>query len=825
MTAVRRARSLFAALLAGAVVGGAYATAAAQSQGGPSIVGRVQSTEGSPVAAAIVVLRGSGIERSARADRNGRFEIGAIPPGSYAVRVTAAGYEALTNRVIEAGPETGAVTLTLVRSSSSLMTIGRVDAGGGEALSTASAPTTSLDAQAYAALGYTRVSDVLANDASMTVSHPLGGSSLLPTPVVLRGPDPTETLIDIDGHRVNNGNTGDFDLSLLDPADYGSIEIVKGISPSSLVGPDTIDGAINLRTLDPTAVSHGALRLSAGSFDAFGATLEATGTDAALGYAVSLHRTTSAGETNEPIFDLTAGAPARVGSAVDGSTALGKLRYAFGPSGDAYAELSFHDQSQARDLSAALSSIPASGADSQGDPNLQRLDGLEGTMLRAHDVGYGFDARVPLGAPGPGGVAQTDALFRHYSSLVSQSVNGPGADASPYLFNDRDAIGDDTLEIERTFAHASLALQYDVRNEVLDVDFIAGVVNEQSAARRAAPAARRQRLDASPAASGVSTIALGRTQHSAVLRYADDPTSRLHLTAAAYYSSDSTFGTSLDPRFGATYDPDARTVVRMSAGTTYQAPQLPELFVPRVLPALVGGYVSIGNPNLQPDHATEYGFGVEHIFEMGARRTGVSLDLYRVDLRRPAATLLPPLDPNCGPAAAGGDGSACPTSYPVNAGDGVYQGVELSADRRIMPDTTLSAAYAVRSAYLTKIPASIQTGSLVPGEQDAGLPLDKGTLSIRRAPPLGLKVGARLVYEGSYNELDRPPYAVVDADVGYRWPHFEIALAATNLTGTYDQRFTRIGAGVRYGGVAGPIATDAYALQGTALTLTIARRF
>jgi outer membrane receptor protein involved in Fe transport len=338
----------------------------------------------------------------------------------------------------------------------------------------------------------------------------------------------------------------------------------------------------------------------------------------------------------------------------------------------------------------------------------------------------------------------------------------------------------------------------------------------------------------------LTTIPLGQTQRSAVLRYAYDPTARLHLTAATYFSDYSIFGTSWDPRFGFTYDPDARTVVRGSAGTTYQAPQLPELYVPPVLPPIVDGVISIGNPNLKPDRATEYGLGIEHVFETGENRTDVSLDLYRVNLRRPATPYVPPDD--CGPTSAGFDGTACPVapcgaaaaagypnpvSCPINAGNGVYQGIEFSGERRIAPYTSLRAGYAVRSAYLSSIPTSIQDGTLALGEQAQGLPLQKATFSIRRAPPLGFGFNAGLVYEGLYNELNQPQFAVLNGGVGYRWSQFEVGLNATNLTNVYDQRFTRLGAGETYGGEPGQpiIVSPDYALQGTALTLTLARRF
>jgi outer membrane receptor protein involved in Fe transport len=265
--------------------------------------------------------------------------------------------------------------------------------------------------------------------------------------------------------------------------------------------------------------------------------------------------------------------------------------------------------------------------------------------------------------------------------------------------------------------------------------------------------------------------------------------------------------------------------VRFSVGSTYQAPQLPELYVPSVLPAAVGGYITIGNPNLQPDHATEFDLGTSHVLQTGLHETDLSLDLYRVNLRTPASTYLPAGDSSCGAVASGGDGTACPISYPVNAGDGVYQGIELSAQRRLAPYWTVRAGYAVRSAYLTSIPPYIQDGSLVLGEQALGLPLQKGTLSLTAAPPRGLTFRAALVYDGQYNELDQPPFVTLAASVGYRWPAFELIFSGTNLTDVYNQRFTATGAGVPYGNVGAVQSTDAYALQGTAFNISLARHF
>jgi outer membrane receptor protein involved in Fe transport len=808
--------------LCGAAVLLAFPLSALAEESEGSVAGSVASVDNHAVAGARILLDGPA-HLAATSDEDGHFAFASVLAGTYSARVSAVSFAnpAVATIDVRAG-QTTSLVFTLARSDSSLTTIGRVVTNGRDAVSTSATPVTKINPQAYADQGFTRVSDVLQDDETTTIFHVAGGgSTVLPTSVAIRGPDPTETLVDVDGHQINNGNTGDFDLSLLDPADYSSIELVRGISPSSLVGPDTIDGAINIRTIEPTADAHGLFRLNYGSFDSFGATLQTTGTlDARLGYAVSLHRQGSDGQVNEFVFDQPSRTIQHVGSENIGSSTIAKLRYAFG-SGAGYAEFSFHDQSSFRDVSAGLTTYATPDGSEAAPPGMPIVDSFAGTTLQTHNSAYGLDVSVPLGAAGPSGVAATTLLFRHYGSVVDESVFGPGADTSPYLDNSRDQLNDETLQLEHRIGNGALTLQYEIRNEELLTDFVSGVVNEEDVVRRTPD----DSSGSSSSTAAVQSLPLGQTMRSLALRYTYNPDPALHFIAAAYYSQLSLFGNYLDPRVGFVFTPDSRTALRISAGTTFQAPQLPELVVPNPLPVVVGNYISVGNPNLKPDEATEYGLGFDRILSSGVNQTTLAADVYRVNLRQPAAPLNLPLNPQCGPISAGGDGTQCPLSYPVNAGDGVYQGIELSAQHNFGPFTVLRAGWAVRSAFLTSIPAEIQDGTLVVGEQAQGLPLHKFVLTLAAAPPLGFTYGMDFVYESLYNELNQPQYATLAAHVGYRFRSYEISLSGTNLTNVYDDEFTNPNGGVTYGGLNQVIPQDAYALQGTAFNLSIIRRF
>jgi len=260
--------------------------------------------------------------------------------------------------------------------------------------------------------------------------------------------------------------------------------------------------------------------------------------------------------------------------------------------------------------------------------------------------------------------------------------------------------------------------------------------------------------------------------------------------------------------------------VRASVGTTFQAPQLTELYVPPVLPLPNSdGYISVGNPNLRADRATGFDFGFEQrLGRSGSTHAGI--DLYRTNLRTPAQRYLP--SATC---TAGSDDAAACLTYPVNVGGAVYRGIELQLDRALGRTTVVRAAYGINSSYATSVSPEFQNGTIVRGEQSPGVPLHKALLSLEKRASSGLSYEAGLVYEDGNNELNRPAFATVHAGVSFAVHAVEANLLVSNLTNVYADRFTHLGAGDPYGGQLGPIPTDAYALPGRAVNFAITHRF
>ncbi len=775
-----------------------------------SIAGTVRAEDGTPVASAVIMLEGSDGTKETHADEHGGFVFSSLTPGVYSARVRGPGFDQLAGRTVEvrAGVAT-AMTLTLTRSASSLVTIGNVRTrASGEALSTSSAPSLELNAQQYAARGYASVADMLVDLAiSATAIRAAGGGPASPVVVALRGPDPTETLIELDGHAMNSGGTGAFDLSLIDPSALSSVQIVYGISPSSLVGPNTIDGAINIRTLDPTTAKHSLIRFTSGSFAKFGVSAQTTGTDDRVGYAFAIDHSYNGGEVNQSVS--SDGTNAWVGSATDGDSALAKLQLPI-ERGNGYLTVSLHSQSENRDLSAALTTQTTQPG---GDPT---YNVFAGSRAQGHNSGAGVDAFFPLGRLGADGIARTTVLVRHLSASANQSIFGPAVGTSPYLYNDRDSLTDDTVEIDRTLYKGMLSAKFALRDESLDTEVVDAGATDQSVGRCACAGASVA-LDAATTNPTNALNGLAQQQRSAILRYTTDPTPKLHYTVAGYLSNFSSFGTSFDPRFGFVWTPAAQSALRLSAGTTFQSPQLPELYVPPALPPPgSNGYVNVGNPNLKADHATDYDLGFEHIFP-GSNPSRVSLDFYRSNVRTPSQRYYPAL--MCPPAKP----TEC-LSFPINVGGAVYRGMEVTLDRSLGHDTSLRAAYSVNSSFATTVSREFQNGTIVPGEQFQGVPLHKALIEFAHAPSQGLGYTLGAAYEDAYNELNRPQFATLHAGMSYSNRRFEVGIYGTNLTNVYDDRFTLAGAGIPYAGANGPIPTDAYSLQGRAFQVVLTER-
>jgi outer membrane receptor protein involved in Fe transport len=736
--------------------------------------GFVHDASGAAIAAASVLLESGSDRHAAVTDASGRFELDGIPAQTYEIAAQAKGFAPIGGRLVAvSGGTVTQVDLELAHATTgNVATLGRVMVNGRQALSTASAPSVNLDPQDLAGRGVEQLSSVLAEQIAVTMTRPAGGGAGMPQTASLRGPDPSETLIDIDGHVVNNANTGDFDLELLDPSEFSSIQVIYGVGPASLDGANTQGGSLNFHTIDPTAQDHGLLRASFGSFNTSSFTLQATGTsDQRLGYALSFHRYYTAGPTDG--YDVTcgpcqtdyAGTTGVLGSSINATSTLAKLRYSIG-SGDGFVEATYRDTAAVRDLSAGLS-FP-------NDPTSfgpgSSFTAFPGAAALTNSPAYGLDVQLPVGVRSSAGVAPAAIIVRHLTNVTDQSAPGVPPGFNPYLLDSRDVVGDDSVDYDRYLDAGTLSFLADVRTEHLHLTPLA------------------------PFSNGVTDEA--QTQRSFAGRYEWATTSHLHYTAAAYLSRYDTFGTSIDPRVAMVWTPTDGNVVRFSYGTGFRSPLLTEKAI---------------NDTLTAEHTSEFELGFEHRFGSGELAPTAEIDAYDTSLRDPIF-FVPNPDPQQGQF-----------SSIENLANVVYQGVELRTDVPLSGVTTLHGEYGIDIAYPKNDPFATDPSApnVVSGVQFQGIPPHKALVSLdgRAGNGFGYAVGAG--YESSNNELNRPAYWLLDASIAKQIQNTTIAFGAQNLTNQFADRFLLLNQGPLYPTPTGLVPTNAYSLPGRTLTLTV----
>jgi outer membrane receptor for ferrienterochelin and colicin len=747
------------------------------------VTGVVRSSDGAPLRAHVHVAGPT--KADADSDARGGFAL-TIPPGVYRVTINAPGFAAAETDVIVHEGERIDVALDPI-GSGRLREIGRVTVDGRLSVSRTTVPSREITRADMDASGYDRIIDSLANVPSLTLARPGGGSRGAVAVVALRGPDPSETRITLDGQPLNDANTGDLDLALFPSALLAAVDVSEGLGPEDHRGADTIGGEINLVSLRPTATPTRMLRLSAGSFGTTSAELNATGRIGRFGYALAGGRAHSDGYVHDyPVrlnYDDAAGNPATIitplGSEVDVSTGLAHFTYDLSPR----ATLRFRTLTvDSRRNESAAQTAPvdpandARGADFVGSGPQVRWQNIRATLL---------GATLPLGA----GTLTATTAFSSTGLALERNADLTPTGASPYDFSLNDRLTTTTLEWTRVAGTSTFAAGASARAENLtSSDQFPDTLREHAT--------------------------------SVWLRGATDIAPRVRLAASVVRSKWSTFGTSTDGRVGVVVDDGANGALRFAVGTGFRAPLLAEL---ATLPASAlapdaNCVAANGNPNEHAEHATEYELG----YGKRIGKTTVDATLYRSNLRD-AIEIFYPLGTSC----PGGISTVVAQSFPINVGNVIYQGGALRMTHRFGA-LLATAEYGVNAAYPTSLPVTVANptsgADLVIGQQFAGIPIQTFSLGLRYARE-GLHGALNFTAKSANNELAQPRFATLDAAIGKRWNRVDVTVAGTNLTNAVSGRFTRLGLGTPYATMSGPpLEQDALVLQPAAVRLILTLR-
>ena len=747
------------------------------------ISGNVHAASGTPLANVGIVLRGSAAQ-PVTTDAKGNFSVLASP-GSYELAASVRGYAPVTVAVKADHDVSVEVSLEPL-DSPKLRQIGQVRVDGRLTPIQGTIPSVSLSRADFDLLGDDRIIDGLQTLPGTTFARPDGGAASAVAVVALRGPDPSESLLTLDGQLLNDGNTGDLDLSRLPVAAFSGVDVTEGLGPEDTNGSNTFGGAINLLSLRPTKDPHEALSYSGGSFGRSEGWFNATGTQGRLGYAFALDDQNEGGfvDRTVPLYsgsDPTCSPCAtHLGSTVASHLALGTLTYSFAQNADVTARV--FTLGDNRDQSSALNGIDRNAGD-VGTPSYDQFIG-PGNQTFAQDIrAYQIRGRAPLG------VGELTADL----SESDNSVNVNGGSATPYDLTHRDRRYNGGLTWQRTFATSQFAVGGYTRYESLD--FLAPASSTDV-----------------PVTPAQAQPLLGQSINVYYARGGFRPTAKLRLDGGLFESHYTTFGSNLDGRFGAIYAVDPNTAVRFSLGTGFRAPLLAERYqFPYSQLTLDGNnvFVGQGSPNEQPEHATEYELGVSHEFSKSAT---LDLSLYTTNLRNPVEVFYP--------LAAVANGVCKTNSYtnPIaacvsdqsNVGNAVYQGLEARFVDRFAQHFYLTAMYGLNVSYPKDLNAQFSNptsgGNLVDNAQFLGVPQQQASLQLDWNDN-GFHAASSTVFRGNNNELGQPPFAFENALVGKTFGKtVDLSLSATNIFNAAAGAFTLFGAGVPYRGVVGQSA-------------------
>jgi Carboxypeptidase regulatory-like domain/TonB-dependent Receptor Plug Domain len=269
-----------------------------------SITGLILETSaGLPVAGATVALRqGSQLIATTTTSSNGSFSFAQVAPGNYTLLISASRFQTQSVRVhVAAGQSQVQVRTALTPATTGLKTIAEV-VGGGNALQSTATINKSLSPSILQDQNYIRAGDALGTLPFVTssTSSSIGDDET----IQLRGFDPSESVVLIDGHPIgplgacpaaNNplvggacpyNNQGSvFDYQLAQFWGLGNINVTYGSGAMGLYGVPTLGGSVDFQTLSPTPTDQFAVMQGVGQWGKMMTGLSATGTAGRLGYA------------------------------------------------------------------------------------------------------------------------------------------------------------------------------------------------------------------------------------------------------------------------------------------------------------------------------------------------------------------------------------------------------------------------------------------------------------------------------------------------------------------------------------------------------------
>jgi len=222
----------------------------------------VDSQTGKPLPAANVQILGT--TRGASADRDGRFVVANLPPGTYSVRASMIGYRSVTKDGVEVseGQETR-LTFSLQPAPIEFDPIVVVAGKAQQRLDQAAVSISVVSARDIQRRSATNLIEAL---------ETAPGVNFIGEQINIRGSTGytfgagNKVLLLLDGVPVYASDTGQFNWDMLPPLDIEQIEVLKGAG-STLWGASALGGVVNVITRSPSPQGQLLFSWTAGKYD------------------------------------------------------------------------------------------------------------------------------------------------------------------------------------------------------------------------------------------------------------------------------------------------------------------------------------------------------------------------------------------------------------------------------------------------------------------------------------------------------------------------------------------------------------------------------
>jgi hypothetical protein len=829
---LRLRRALLSLFLAASIPAASFAVsvpALAQSASG-SISGTVASGDQTPLAGAAVKLSGP-VSQTATSAANGTFSVTGLPDGVYSVSISRSGYDAVTGTTVTisgGAPQTLAITL-VASSLTSLRTIGSVVANGGRAstaLNTSAAAQVTLTSSQFTDRGQTQVVNMLEEQPGVDITRNSSGAPGANSDVAIRGTNPYETQVLVDGHPVNGGDRGQYDITFLNPLILSDVEIDKGPGAFPNSVENAIGGSVNFRTPPITSTPTGTVLAGFDSFygSEYGARYSTTigkvgfllgyafvGTPGYLGNQGLLSVTSANGNATSvpgmPPLVATVNTGIVSSQVYQNKSELAKLGYNFSPTttltagfygSQSTVDYSATDASQEPYTIVASCGPPTCTSTNFTNPFYANLVGQ--TVLASNGKDDLFNGNsetdnepiftVDLRS----GIGTGTFLARYYAGSITRLLNDPGeitqisgcpnpacnpATTLGSNFNEQeiDQLHGGDFEYDQPIGLSTLTLSYD---------------------RHADSTTFCESTSTPPCLANALIVA--STTYS--VRGYIPISHKLTFGLGNYFSSTSFVGNRYDPRASLTYQPSKYQSIRLAAGSAFVAP--PAGFVGAVAGpngALVGASVTgVPGPsatlnviaNLKPETSQSFDIGTDIATGTASKFT---LDFYNTVLKNRFETETVNLT---GGTVGTFNGLQFGTIKELfNVSDSHEQGVEIgfikapkvgfgtTLDFDLSNDydfNTVPNPLAGATASAAQTSTFNNLGSIKDNTQIPGFAYSKGRAEINYAFASGARAAFGMSYYGNYNSFGEPAFTMFDANFGIPLAYgFRLQVSGINI--------------------------------------------